>query len=224
MSPLTRTLSITTLTLGLGLPLLAGTALADEPERNYDHEIGSEAGEVSDMDAVAYVDVTEGGAYDGDVQWVARDEDASRALLESFADELSSNDLSLLLDERGAFLAFTESVDFGTDSYQLDGKSKRMLRKAARILQDHPGTRVAVMGYADEYGAVLPEMRAVRVRDFLVSKGVPEETLMPVGLGENAFMAPGEDAAASFNHRVELRLLPELDPSVMGIDTLGEKG
>lgn len=212
-------LALTTL---VATPALAGDTA--EPERNYEHEIGATAEETTEMEAVAYVDVTEDGAYDEDVQWVARDEEASRELLATFADELSSGEMSLLLDERGAFLTFTDSVQFDTDSYKLDGKDKRMLRKAARVLEDHPGTRVAIMGYADEYGAVLPEMRAVRVRDFLTSKGVPEETLLPVGLGENAFVAPGEDSTANANHRVELRLLPELDPSVMGVDTMGEAG
>jgi outer membrane protein OmpA-like peptidoglycan-associated protein len=174
------------------------------------------------VDAVAIVDVTTDGAYDGDVQWVARDREASKKLLMDFAEPIEKGTLSLQLDEDGAFLTFTDPVLFDHDSYKLDRADKRQLRKAARVLEEHPGVQVAIVGHGDEFGMALPEMRAYAVRDFLQERGVSEAQLLPVGMGVNQHIDPDEADAASINRRVELRLLPELDPTVLGMNRLGE--
>ncbi len=171
--------------------------------------------------AAGDLDETEDGAYDGEVQWVARDEGATRALLRAFADEVEAGDLSMVLDERGAFLAFTEPITFETDRYRVRAPERRVLRDVARIMEDHPGIQLAVIGYADEWAPALPEMRAYAVRDVLADRGVPEAQLLPVGLGVNQYVDPAEDEAAHLNRRVELRLLPELDPAVIGMNELG---
>ena len=69
---------------------------------------------------------------------------------------------------------------------------------------------VTILGYTDNVGPAeanqgLSQKRANRLRDWLVTQGIDEERMTPVGKGETSFVASNETAAGrTQNRRIEL--------------------
>lgn len=104
-------------------------------------------------------------------------------------------------------------VNFAYNSTELTGTSREVLDNAARILGDNPGVRVEVAGHTDSIGSDgynlrLSQGRAGSVVNYLISKGVGTDRLIPKGYGESQpktsnMLAPGR----AINRRTEFRIL-----------------
>lgn len=93
-------------------------------------------------------------------------------------------------------------VFFGFDEYELDNKAMALLAGNARALKT-ANVPVLIAGHCDERGTVeynlaLGEKRAIVVRDYLISLGVPAKNLRVTSYGESKPFAMGhnEDAWA----------------------------
>lgn len=105
------------------------------------------------------------------------------------------------------------TVYFDFDSNTLSGEAQGVLVANARWLLDHPKTVVRVEGHADErgtseYNLTLGVRRARKVRDFLISRGVPPENMLTVSFGEELPIETGSDAKSwQRNRRAEFGLI-----------------
>ena len=83
-------------------------------------------------------------------------------------------------------------LTFVHDKWALTEQSQRGLDAAALYLAQHPGaSRLLIRGHTDEVGSIrfndgLSDKRAMAVRDYLASKGVPAEQMHWEGHGEHA--------------------------------------
>jgi peptidoglycan-associated lipoprotein len=80
-------------------------------------------------------------------------------------------------------------VYFDYDQASLGDEARQQLARSARFLADHPQFLVTLEGHCDErgtneYNLALGERRAVSVRDYLGSLGVPAGRLHFVSYGE----------------------------------------
>ena len=81
------------------------------------------------------------------------------------------------------------------------------LNAAARILKANSGTKIHIVGHTDrvgslEYNQRLSESRARSVRDALIARGVPADSLIVEG---RSFLQPLDPANSDLNRRVEFR-------------------
>jgi len=104
-------------------------------------------------------------------------------------------------------------VNFETNSDRLRPGAEDVLDEAAETLKRNPQLEVEVAGHTDSQGAAaynqgLSERRARTVMDYLVGRGVDEDTLSFRGYGESRPIADNATAAGrAENRRVELRIL-----------------
>jgi len=101
-------------------------------------------------------------------------------------------------------------VLFDTGKYTLKPDTKISLAKVAGILLAYPGLKVQVEGYtdsvgSDDYNQKLSEDRAGAVKDFLVSQGVPADSMTSQGFGKTHPVADNATTAGrAQNRRVNL--------------------
>jgi outer membrane protein OmpA-like peptidoglycan-associated protein len=84
-----------------------------------------------------------------------------------------------------------DEVHFDFDMDQLRPDAIQVLDRVVDGLKQNPGTRVRIEGHASfegtaEYNLVLGERRAARVRDYLVSRGIPASSLDTLSKGEES--------------------------------------
>jgi len=103
-------------------------------------------------------------------------------------------------------------VNFEFDKSSLTKESFPILYNAAEILLTHPEVNVEIQGYTDNVGSEtynqkLSEMRAVTVKNFLISKGVAVSRLTTVGFGESRPVVDNNTASnRALNRRIEFRV------------------
>ncbi len=90
-----------------------------------------------------------------------------------------------------------EDVFFALDQYDLDNESMSILSSNARIMRE-AGVVIMLSGHCDERGTVeynmaLGEKRALVVRDYLISLGVPAGNLRTTSYGKSKPFARGHD-------------------------------
>ena len=96
---------------------------------------------------------------------------------------------------------------FGLDSSELDDAGRAIVASNAAILKKYPTWMVTIEGHCDErgtaeYNLALGELRAVAVKTYLVSLGVPPDRLRTVSYGkEFPFDAGHTETAWSKNRR-----------------------
>jgi len=101
-------------------------------------------------------------------------------------------------------------VLFETNKYALSQDAQLKLAKLSGIIQAHPGLNLAIEGYTDttgtsDYNLKLSQQRADAVRDFLVTQGLPADTITSKGLGQADPVADNSTAAGrKLNRRVEI--------------------
>ncbi len=105
-------------------------------------------------------------------------------------------------------------VLFNTGSADLLPYSQRALLVVAKVLEEFPGARIRVEGYADPrggeaYNLALSKRRAESVRDFLVGEGgLDPSRLEAEGYGETHLVSTGTSPTElALNRRVEFRVL-----------------
>ncbi|MBC6492445.1 OmpA family protein [Flavihumibacter stibioxidans] len=105
------------------------------------------------------------------------------------------------------------AVQFVTGSSTLTAAAKKELDKAARILNEqYPQLKVEIAGHTDNTGKadknqLLSEKRAAAVKTYLVKKGVGDDRLTTVGLGQDQPVADNATVAGrAKNRRVEFKV------------------
>ncbi|MEQ1760817.1 MAG: OmpA family protein [Vicinamibacterales bacterium] len=98
-------------------------------------------------------------------------------------------------------------VFFPLDAFELDAEARTVAGNNVEVLKRYPSWMITVEGHCDErgtaeYNLALGERRAVAVRTYLVSLGVPPERIRTVSYGKEFPFDPGHtDAAWSMNRR-----------------------
>jgi len=90
-----------------------------------------------------------------------------------------------------------EDIYFALDQYDLDNEAMSILSSNARIMRE-AGVVIMLSGHCDERGTVeynmaLGEKRALVVRDYLISLGVPAGNLRTTSYGKSKPFARGHD-------------------------------
>ncbi|MEO6488570.1 MAG: OmpA family protein [Ferruginibacter sp.] len=103
-----------------------------------------------------------------------------------------------------------KNVFFATGSFKLLPKSFKSLDEVANILKADDLLRIQIDGHTDAQGDsaknhTLSHNRAQAVKDYLISKGVPEDRTSSTGYGETKPIADNKTAAGrAKNRRVEM--------------------
>jgi peptidoglycan-associated lipoprotein len=128
------------------------------------------------------------------------------------------NDLQTLRTEFGARITAMEEgirfafpVNFAFDDATIRPEDQAALDRFAQVAQKYyNGAMITVEGFADPAGSTrynidLSQRRAESVRQYLVSKGMSDANLRPLGYGETRQVVPGaqrDDQGAELNRRV----------------------
>jgi outer membrane protein OmpA-like peptidoglycan-associated protein len=106
------------------------------------------------------------------------------------------------------------NVTFKTDSSDLNASFFKVLDSVGLVLKEYNKTIVEVAGHTDstgaaEYNQALSERRAQTVGTYLSSKGVMDQRIITVGVGETRPVATNDTPEGrQLNRRVELTLAP----------------
>jgi peptidoglycan-associated lipoprotein len=95
---------------------------------------------------------------------------------------------------------------FPLDSSDLDNDARAAVTANAEILKKYPTWRITVEGHCDErgtaeYNLALGERRAIAVRTYLVSLGIPSDRLRTVSYGREFPFDPGHTEASWSKNR-----------------------
>jgi outer membrane protein OmpA-like peptidoglycan-associated protein len=121
--------------------------------------------------------------------------------------------LNIILETRESargLIVNMSDVLFDTDRATLKPGARERLARVAGVLLAYPGLELEVEGHtdsvgSDEYNQELSERRAMSVRNYLVSQGIPRETIEAMGFGESQPVVGNETSAGrQRNRRVEL--------------------
>ncbi|HWC97407.1 MAG TPA: OmpA family protein, partial [Candidatus Sulfopaludibacter sp.] len=131
--------------------------------------------------------------------------------------------LNLILEtretQRGLIVNISD-VLFDFNKYTLKPGAREKLAKVSGILLAYPGLKIQLEGHTDaigtdDYNQTLSEERAGSVRTYMVSQGVPAETVTAVGMGKADPVATNDTAAGrQQNRRVDM----VVSGSPIGID------
>ncbi len=110
---------------------------------------------------------------------------------------------------RFEILSRTDNIYFPSGSSQLDPRSQPLLNSLVDIIMRCPELTIEVGGHTDSDGSdtsnlALSERRAGAVKQYLVSKNVPDSRIRSVGYGEGRPVAPNTSAEGKQrNRRIE---------------------
>jgi outer membrane protein OmpA-like peptidoglycan-associated protein len=113
--------------------------------------------------------------------------------------------------DRG-IVAEIAGVQFASGAASLNSSAREALARFAGIVGVYPALRFAVEGHTDSVGnyesnRTLSLQRAITVRDYLISQGVPASTINVEGLGSDQPIADnGTAEGRARNRRVEIIL------------------
>lgn len=106
------------------------------------------------------------------------------------------------------------NITFASNSATLNGPFHEVLDSVALVLKEYDKTLVEIAGHTDsrgtsEHNQQLSDQRAQSVAQYLGSKGIKSERMIPVGAGEQHPVASNDsDSGRALNRRVELTLTP----------------
>lgn len=100
----------------------------------------------------------------------------------------------------------SDTVLFGTDSYEVDDTAKTILGKQAEWLARYPTVKVTVEGHCDErgtreYNLALGDRRASAAKNFLAAQGVAASRIATISYGKERPVADGTDESAYAQNR-----------------------
>ncbi|MBE1877783.1 OmpA family protein [Myceligenerans pegani] len=169
-------------------------------------DIGSDADDAGSDDSESEDDGSGSGSSDSeDGDGGSGDDDSA----ESDSDDADREPTKKERAEAQDDLVEIPNITFVTDSARLTRDGKKVVRQAARVLEEHPDVRVRIEGHTDSRGDEddnqrLSERRARTVLDRLVDLGVDEDRLSYKGFGESRpRVAPLTFADLEKNRRVE---------------------
>ncbi len=109
------------------------------------------------------------------------------------------------------------SINFKTSSAELAAASFIALDYIAEFLKQFPNLRYEIQGHtdsqgSDEYNLLLSAARAATVRTYLLSKGIPDSSLIAIGYGETMPISDNNTATGrAINRRVEFKIIETPD-------------
>jgi len=183
------------------------------------------AGALRDQNGCAY-DTDGDGVYDGidlcrntpegvTVDRVGCPLDSDNDAVADYLDLCPGTPEGVIVDQDGCPIAGENilsltGVNFAFDKAQLTPEAENILEEAVTLLKETDGiVEVRVEGHTDSIGAEaynqdLSQRRAQSVVDYLTSRGINGNNLLPVGLGENFPVASNDtDAGRAANRRVD---------------------
>jgi outer membrane protein OmpA-like peptidoglycan-associated protein len=113
---------------------------------------------------------------------------------------------------------FKSDVLFDVDSAALDSSGRDTLEDVAGVIKQYDKTAVVVQGHTDstgseEHNQVLSERRADSVSNYLGNRGVDDQRLSAVGLGEGYPVASNDtESGRRQNRRVDILLKAKAGP------------
>jgi OOP family OmpA-OmpF porin len=141
--------------------------------------------------------------------------DSDRDAVPDYLDLCPATPLGHIVDTDGCplpgqNLLTLRGINFGFDKAKLTDDAKLILERAVIVLKESDAIiKVRIEGHTDsrgteEYNSVLSQKRAEAVETYLISRGVADERLIPVGMGENYPVASNlTDEGRSENRRVD---------------------
>jgi len=121
-------------------------------------------------------------------------------------------DLYLVPIEIGQIVRLN-NVFFDFDKWDLRPESFVELDRVVTLLKENPNIVIEMSAHTDSYGSddynyKLSDNRAKSVREYIVSKGIPEARITSQGYGETKPVATNEtDEGRQLNRRVEFKIL-----------------
>jgi outer membrane protein OmpA-like peptidoglycan-associated protein len=101
-------------------------------------------------------------------------------------------------------------VLFDFNKYTLKPGAREKLAKVSGILEAYPGLKIQLEGHtdsigSDDYNVKLSQQRAGSVQSYMVTEGVPADTVSAVGLGKADPVATNDTASGrQQNRRVDM--------------------
>jgi len=97
-------------------------------------------------------------------------------------------------------------INFDYDKSDIRDDARAALDAKVPVLMANPGVRLRIAGHTDErgsteYNLALGQRRATAAKQYLASRGVPEDRLETVSFGEERPVAQGSDESAYAQNR-----------------------
>jgi outer membrane protein OmpA-like peptidoglycan-associated protein len=105
-------------------------------------------------------------------------------------------------------------VQFDSNSYEIGPEHAKLLDRVAAYLERHPEQSVSLQGYSDnigdrDYNLFISKYRALVVKYYLIGKGVPDQRMQILGMGEGYPIGSNDTPEGRRNNRrVEIKLIP----------------
>lgn len=109
-------------------------------------------------------------------------------------------------------------VQFDSNSYEIGPEYAKLLGQVAAYLERHPDQHISLRGYSDnigkrDYNLFISKYRALVVKYYLIGKGVPDERMQILGMGEGHPVGSNDTPEGRrYNRRVEIKLIPGSSP------------
>lgn len=129
-------------------------------------------------------------------------------------------------DDVSAILG-ARTLRFEESSAELAAGGAELLDEVAAALRPCFGARIAITGHTDSSGdepanTLLSQQRAATVKQALVARGVPEQSLQTRGLGSSQ-PVDGLDPADPANRRIEFTVVAKVKTRPTPVDTPGPR-
>jgi outer membrane protein OmpA-like peptidoglycan-associated protein len=120
--------------------------------------------------------------------------------------EQELRDMQALREERGRMVISLSGVLFESGKAELNPLAQTRLDLVANALAAYPDREIMIEGYTDAQGdeeknRALSEARAIAVREYLESRGVPAQQLRAEGRGESSPIASNDTPEGRANNR-----------------------
>jgi outer membrane protein OmpA-like peptidoglycan-associated protein len=125
-------------------------------------------------------------------------------------------DILVVVTERGLKIRIS-NIEFAFGSSEIQKRGMQILDRVYQILEKYMNYNVVIEGHTDnvggkEYNLKLSEKRALSVKDYLVKKGIENQRLDHVGMGDAyPFYPNSNDENRRRNRRVEFLLIKKED-------------
>ncbi|MDX1402925.1 MAG: OmpA family protein [Woeseiaceae bacterium] len=129
-------------------------------------------------------------------------------------EELAGTGVSVTRMGDNITLNLSGDITFATNSSDLGPQFFDVLNSVSKVLAEYEQTVVEVAGHTDadgseSYNQALSERRANSVAQYLETRGVIDERLITIGLGESMPVADNTSAnGKQLNRRVEITMVP----------------
>ncbi len=129
-------------------------------------------------------------------------------------EELAGTGVSVTRMGDNITLNLSGDITFATNSSDLGPQFFDVLNSVSKVLGEYEQTVVEVAGHTDadgseSYNQALSERRANSVAKYLQTRGVIDERLITIGLGESMPVAENTSAGGKqANRRVEITMVP----------------